>query len=151
MSRRDSLFSSVSVSPSFLRAADFSSSSCTVTSLWLTDDSFWISSTDFSRSLRQEGTEGSAPHTLYRLFSSMPLSLERNDLCQWAASKSTTGGFSNRSRADHQRGRHLEVFMEGQEVKKPRRHQVCCANVGTNQLLSRFDSCQSNPPRVTDD
>lgn len=61
MWQRDSLFSSVRVSPSFLRAADFSSSSCTVTSLWLTDDSFWISSTDFSRSLRQEWTEGWTP------------------------------------------------------------------------------------------
>lgn len=51
MHQHDSLFSSVSVSPSFLRSAVFSSSSCAVTSLWLTDDSFWISSTDFSRSL----------------------------------------------------------------------------------------------------
>lgn len=50
-SQNDSLFSSVSVSPSLLRTLVFSSSSCTDNSLWLTDDSFWISSTDFSKSL----------------------------------------------------------------------------------------------------
>lgn len=45
------LLSSVRVSPSLRSTAAFSSSSCMGTSLWLVVDSFWISSTDFSRSL----------------------------------------------------------------------------------------------------
>lgn len=44
-------FNSVKVSPNCLSTRDFSSSSCMEMNLWLCIKSFWIFSTDFSKSL----------------------------------------------------------------------------------------------------